>query len=90
MGDTRLVLLPPTSGHLLGDVGPGQFKLDPYIVSWEALHSVVKEVIYEANIYNSNIPEIINAYTERNKTVVPLLNKLIEIQKQRKRRIHLP
>ena len=45
---------------------------------------MVKEVIYEANIYNSNIPEIIDAYTERNKITVPLLNKLIEIQKQRK------
>ena len=68
-----------------GDVGPGQFKLDPYLVSCGALDSVVKEVIYEANIYNSNIPEIVDAYTERNKIAVPLLNKLIEIQKQRKK-----
>ena len=28
-----------------GDVGPGQFKLDPYLVSCGALDSVVKEVI---------------------------------------------
>ena len=55
------------------------------MVSCAALDSVVKEVIYEANIYNSNIPEIIDAYTERNKIAVPLLNKLIEIQKQRKK-----
>ena len=53
-----------------GGVGPGQFKLDPYLVSCGALDSVVKEVIYEANIYNSNIPEIIDAYTERNKIAV--------------------
>ena len=54
-------------------------------MSCGAQESVVKEVIYEANIYNSNIPEIIDAYTERNKIAVPLLNKLIEIQKQRKK-----
>jgi exonuclease III len=66
------------------DIGPGQFKLDPYLVSCGALDSVIKEVIYEANIYNSNIPEIMEAYTERNKIAVPLMNTLIEIQKQRK------
>ena len=60
-----------------GDVGPCQFKLDPYLVSCGALDTVVKEVIYEANIYNSNIPEIIDAYTKRDKIAVPLLNKLI-------------
>jgi hypothetical protein len=38
------------------DVGPGQFKLDPYLVSCGALDSVIKEVIYEANFYNSNVP----------------------------------
>ena len=68
-----------------GNVGPGQFKLDPYLVSCGALDSVVKEVIYEANIYNYNVPEIVEAYTERNKIAVPLMNKLIEIQKQRKK-----
>ena len=66
------------------DIGPGQFKLDPYLVSCGALDSVIKEVIYEANIYNSNVPEIVDAYTERNKIAIPLMNKLIEIQKQRK------
>ena len=47
-----------------------------------ALDSEVEEVIYEANIYNSNIPEIVDAYTDWNKIAVPLLKKLIEIQKQ--------
>ena len=67
------------------DIGPGQFKLDPYLVSCGALDSVIKEVIYEANIYNSNVPEIVEAYTERNKIAIPLMNKLIEIQLQRKK-----
>jgi signal transduction histidine kinase len=31
------------------------------------------------------VPEIVEAYTERNKIAVPLMNKLIEIQKQRKK-----
>jgi hypothetical protein len=48
-----------------------------------ALDSEVEEVIYEANYnYNSNIPEIVYAYTEWNKIAVPLLKKLIKIQKQ--------
>ena len=48
------------------EAGPGQFKLDPYLVKTGALDSVVKEVIYEANIHNANIPEISKAYTKRN------------------------
>ena len=44
------------------EAGPGQFKLDPYLVKTGALDSVVKEVIYEANIRNANIPEISEAY----------------------------
>ena len=66
------------------EAGPGQFKQDPYLVKTVALDSVVKEVIYEANIHNANIPEISKAYTERNKIFVPLLQKLLEIQQERK------
>jgi hypothetical protein len=54
------------------------------MVSCGALDSLVKEVIYESNIYNSNIPEIIDAYTKCNKIAVPLLNKRTEIQKHKK------
>ena len=76
--------------HLLfnkkrGNIGPGQFKWDPYLVSSGALDSVVKYVIYESNIFNSYIPEIIETYTERNKIAIPMLNKIVETQKQRKR-----
>ena len=31
------------------------------------------------------MPEIVDAYTERNKIAIPLMNKLIEIQQQRKK-----
>ena len=51
-----------------------------------ALDSIIKEVIYEANIYNANIPEITETYTERNKIVKPLLQKLLEINLERKTR----
>ena len=51
-----------------------------------ALDSIIKEVIYEANIYTANIPEITETYTERNKIVKPLLQKLLEINVERKTR----
>jgi hypothetical protein len=68
------------------DIGPGQFKLDPCLVSTGAPDSMVKEVVYEANILNTGIHEIIEAYTERNKIAIPQLNLIIEIQKQREKR----
>ena len=57
---------------------PGQFTLDPYLIKTGALDSIIKEVIYEANIYNANIPEITETYTERNKIVKPLIQKLLD------------
>ena len=36
-------------------VGPGQFKLDPYMIKTGALDSIIKEVIYESNVYNAEI-----------------------------------
>ncbi len=65
-------------------VGPGQFKLDPYLIKTGALDSIIKEVIYESNIYNADIPEITETYTEINKIVKPLLQKLLEINMERK------
>jgi hypothetical protein len=67
-----------------GEVGPGQFKVDPYLISTGALDNVAKQVIYEANIYNSEIKEIIQAYEDRNTIVRPQINTILEIQKQRK------
>ena len=67
-------------------IGPVQFKLDLYLIKTGTLNSVIKEVIYEANIHNANIPEITETYTERNKVVTPLLTKLLEINADRKTR----
>ena len=33
--------------------GPGQFKLDPYLIKTGALDSVIKQTIYKANLYNT-------------------------------------
>ena len=66
------------------EVGPGQFKLDPNLIKSGSLDSIIKQVIYEANIYNSEIPEIITAYEDRNITAVPAISAIAAIQKRRK------
>ena len=66
------------------EVGPGQFKLDPNLIKSGSLDGVIKQLIYEANIYNSEIPEIISAYEERNKIAVPAICVFASIRKRRK------
>ena len=66
------------------EVGPGQFKLDPNLIKSGSLDGVIKQLIYEANIYNSEIPEIISAYEERNLIAVPAISAIAGIQKRRK------
>ena len=66
------------------EVGPGQFKLDPNLIKSGSLDGVIKQLIYEANIYNSEIPEIISAYEDRNKIAVPAISAIASIQKRRK------
>ena len=65
-------------------MGPGQFKLDPNLIKSGSLDGVIKQLIYEANIYNSEIPEIILAYEERNKIAVPAISAIASIRKRRK------
>ena len=66
------------------EVGPGQFKLDPNLIRSGSLDSVIKQLIYESNIFNSEIPEIISAYEERNKIAVPAISAIAGIRKRRK------
>ena len=66
------------------EVGPGQFKLDPNLIKSGSLDGVIKQLIYEANIYNSEIPEIISAYEERNQIEVPAISAIASIRKRRK------
>ena len=63
--------------------GPGQFKLDPYLVKTGALDSVIKQSIYEANLFNTENPGLIRTYEQRNKIVVPLLQRIVDIEKER-------
>ena len=65
------------------EAGPGQFKLDPYLVKTGALDSVIKQSIYEANLFNTENPGYIRTYEQRNKIVVPLLQRIMNIEKER-------
>ena len=65
--------------------GPGQFKLDPYLINSGSLDGVIKQLPYEANIYNSELPEIISAYEERNKSAVPAISAIASIKKEGKK-----
>ena len=65
------------------EAGPGQFKLDPYLVKTGALDSVIKQCIYEANLFNTENPGFIRSYEQRNKIVFPLLQRIMDIEKER-------
>ena len=65
------------------DIGPGSFKLDPYIIKTGALASIIKQVVYEANIFNTQIPEITSAYQDRNKQAHPLIKTLAGMKHKR-------
>ena len=67
------------------EIGPGSFKLDPYLIKTGALDSICKQTIYEANIFNTQIPEIINAYETRNINAQPMLRALAGIQHKREK-----
>ena len=45
-------------------------------------------MIMETHIYTTEIPEIINAYEERNAKVEPITKRLSEIQKNREGRLY--
>ena len=66
------------------EIGPGQFKVDPTLIKTGGLDSVIKQVIFESNVFNCEINEIINAYEERNVTAVPILAEIVAIRDRRK------
>jgi hypothetical protein len=66
------------------EIGPGQFKIDPNLIKSGCLDSIIKQVIYESNIFNSEITEIITAYEERNAIAVPILAEIVAIRERRK------
>ena len=65
------------------DIGPGQFKLDPFLLSSGQLDNLINQIIYEAQIYTTECPEITSAYEDRNLKAAPLLAKLIEFENGR-------
>ena len=60
-----------TFNHTHMPTGPGQFKLDPYLIKTGALDSVIKQTIYEANLFNTENAELTKLYEDRNIIVVP-------------------
>ena len=64
--------------------GPGQFKLDPYLIKTGALDSVIKQTIYEANLINTENAELTKLNEDRNIIVVPLLQRIADIERERK------
>ena len=65
------------------DIGPGQFKLDPYLLKSGLLDNVINQVIIESNIYTCLIPEIVTAYEERNTKISPWVERLLALETTR-------
>ena len=66
------------------EVGPGQFKLDPFLLASGQMDNLINQIIYEAQVYSTECPEITAAYEERNIKVNPLMARLIALDTLRK------
>ena len=64
--------------------GPGQFKLYPYLIKTGALNSVIKQTIYEANLFNTDNAELTKLYGDKNIIVVHLLQRITDIKRETK------
>ena len=64
--------------------GPGQFKLDPFLIKTGALYSVIKQTIYEANLFTTENAELMKIYEDWNSIVVPFFQRIVDIEKERK------
>ena len=64
--------------------GPGQFKLVPYLIKTGSLDSVIKQTIYEANLFNTENAELTKIHEDRNIIVVTLLQRIADIERERK------
>ena len=62
-------------------IWPGQFKLDPFLITTGILDSVINQTIFEANIYESGREDILKTDEDRNKIVVPLLTRIADIER---------
>ena len=62
------------------EIGPGQFKLDPFLLKSGLLDNVINQVILESHIYTCSIPEIVTVYEERNLVIAPLVDRLLALE----------
>ena len=77
-GSVRLLL-----NKTRADIGPGQFKLDPFLLKSGLLDNVINQVILESHVYTCSIPEIVSAYEERNSKVTPMVEALLAKERER-------
>ena len=56
----------------------------PNLIKSGCLDSIIKQVIFESNIFNCEIKEVVNAYEERNIIAVPILAEIVAIRERRK------
>ena len=66
------------------EIGPGQFKVGHTLIKLGCLDSVIQQGIFESNVFNYEIKEIITAYEERNTIAVPILAEIVAIRDRRK------
>ena len=62
---------------------PGQFKLDPFLIKTGALDSIIKQTIYEANLFTTENEELMKIYEDRNSIVVPFFKRIYDIEVER-------
>ena len=59
-------------------------EVDLILIKLACLDSVIKQVIFESNVFNCENKEIITAYEERNTIAVPILAEIVAIRDRRK------
>ena len=64
--------------------GLGQFKLDPFLIKTGALDSIIKQTIYEANLFTTEDAEMMKIYEDRNSIVIPFFQRIVDIENERK------
>ena len=63
--------------------GPGQFKLDPFLIRTGALDSISKQTSYEANFFTTEDKNLLKTEVDRNVVVVPRFKRIADIDKER-------
>ena len=63
--------------------GQANLNLIPFPIKTVALDSIIKQSIFEANLFYTEDKDLIKIYEDHKKIVVPLLQRIIDIEKVR-------